>query len=333
MIPAEAAQRFRADLEQLTGGTPLKVGVAVSGGPDSLALLLLAAAAYPGQVEVATVDHRLRRESRDEAGLVASACRSLGIPHTILTLDWPDPPGGNIQARAREGRYHVLSNWALDRRIPFLATGHHLDDQAETILLRIARGSGVSGLAGTRPKKLLAFRPRLDQNVADDMVHVVRPLLGWSRDELASLLAGTDLKPIDDPSNSDERFDRTRVRALLARNSDLSPRRLAETASHLAEAEEALKWAALQLAGERLEYRQDGSVTLLVTDLPRELQRRLLLNGFSYFAASDPPAGPKLSRLLDDLRAGRGGTLAGVRVHPGEKWHLQWAPPRRGAPR
>jgi tRNA(Ile)-lysidine synthase len=291
-------------------------------------LLLLAAAAYPGQVEAATVDHCLRAESKREAGLVASACHSLGVPHTILPLEWPDPPGSNIQARAREGRYHVLGSWALDRRIPFLATGHHLDDQAETVLMRLARGSGVSGLAGTRPIKLLSFRAD-----ADEAVYLIRPLLCWSRDELGQLVARTHLSPTQDPSNSDERFDRTRVRALLAANPDLSPRRLAETASHLAEAEEALEWTASGLAGERLDYRQDGSVVLSVADLPRELQRRLLLDGFSYFAPCDPPAGPKLSRLLDALRGGRGGTLAGVRVRAGEQWHLQWAPPRRDAPR
>jgi len=122
----------------------------VSGGPDSLALLLLAAAARPGLVEAATVDHALRPESRVEAEAVAAVCERLGVPHSILTAEWKEKPETAIQDRARKVRYSLLSQWAIDQKLPALVTGHHLDDQAETLLMRLLRGAGVKGLAGMR---------------------------------------------------------------------------------------------------------------------------------------------------------------------------------------
>src|SRR5690348_6767586 len=121
---AERVDRFAADLEPLVPAeAPL--GIAVSGGPDSLALLLLAAAARPGRIEVATVDHGLRAESRDEAEMVGEVCGNLGVPHAILTVQWAERPSANIQARAREARYHLLDDWALRRELPSIATAHH----------------------------------------------------------------------------------------------------------------------------------------------------------------------------------------------------------------
>lgn len=316
--------RFKVDLQKLTGGRPEALGVAVSGGPDSLALLLLAAAAYPGRVHAATVDHGLREESAEEAAQVARICERLDVPHATLKLEWPDPPGGNIQARARDARYHELAGWGLDRSIPFIATGHHVNDQAETVLMRLARGSGVSGLAGARRTKILSLDTKSGASV-----HLIRPLLDWRREELAQVVADAEVAAIDDPSNADDRYDRTRIRALLAGNSWLESERLADSAGHLADAEEAIAWAVAQLTPKRLFLHEDGSVTLDPTDLPRELQRRLLLDAFTYFTGCNDPSGPKLARLLDELRAGRAGTLAEVKVTPGPKWHLDWAPPRR----
>ena len=320
-------ERFRADLERLTEGLPERLGVAVSGGPDSLALLILAAAAYPGVVEAATVDHGLRPESAAEAAFVDQVCQTIGVPHATLRMEWPDPVGTNIQARARGARYSLLTGWALDRGIGFVATAHHLNDQAETVLMRLGRGAGVSGLAGTRACKPLGLN-------ADSEVHVVRPLLGWLRAELASIVSDSGIEPVQDPSNDDERFDRTRVRQLLSREAWPTPERLAASAANLADAEEALQWATSYLLGERSTHREDGSIALDARDLPRELQRRMLQETLPHFIGCDPVPGPKLARWLDGLRAGKGGTLADIRAKVVKgHWHLDWAPPRRDTSR
>lgn len=326
MPPPSAAlvARFKADLQGLTGGEPEALGVAVSGGPDSLALLLLSAAAYPGKVHAATVDHGLRPESASEAGFVAQLCGDLGVQHTILRLEWPEPRGANIQARSREARYGKLGGWALDRNIPYVATAHHVNDQAETVLMRLARGSGISGLAGTRRRRFLAAN-----TVSGAEVHLVRPLLGWRRDELRGIVDAAGLIAVEDPSNADERYDRVRMRAFLAHQDWLDSKSLADSAHHLAEAEEALDWLTRQLAGDRMTWRDDGRVSIDAHGLPREVQRRLLLIGLSHFTSSNDLPGPKLARLLDQLRAGRAGTLAGVAGKPGAIWLLDWAPPRK----
>lgn len=316
-LTPEAAQttRFAADLDALAApGT--RIGVAVSGGPDSLALLLLAAAARPGLVEAATVDHALRPESHAEAEMVASVCARAGVPHAILTLDWPKPPDRNLQARAREGRYRLLGEWALQRRLPAIATAHHLDDQAETLLMRLARGAGVGGLGATRASRPLVKGVRL-----------VRPLLGWRKAELAGLVASAGLEPIDDPSNRDPRHDRVRMREWLRRADWADPERIAASATWLSEADEALEWALAPLVDTRIS-REGATLVVDPSGVPRELQRRLLLVGFAELGAQGP-RGPELTRALDKLRKGGTTTLGGLRLEGGATWRLRQAPPRR----
>src|SRR5574338_162982 len=120
--------RFRTDLDALSAPGE-RIGIAVSGGPDSLALLLLAAATRRGDVEAATVDHALRPESRVEAEFVSGICTELGVHHAILAVDWPEPPATAIQEQAREHRYRLLSGWLSERGLAALATAHHADDQ------------------------------------------------------------------------------------------------------------------------------------------------------------------------------------------------------------
>lgn len=307
--------RFAADLDALVS-PDTKLGVAVSGGPDSLALLLLAAAARPGQVEAATVDHGLRPESRGEAELVASLCHEIGVPHSILSLEWTTAPNRNLQARAREGRYRLLGDWAAGRGLPAVATAHHLDDQAETLLMRLARGAGIGGLGATR-----ASRPLVDG------VELVRPLLGWRKSELAALVVGAGVTAVDDPSNRDPRHDRVRMREWLKRADWADPERLAASAAWLNEADEALDWALAPLAATRVSRAESG-LTVDPTDLPRELQRRLLLHAFAELGAPRP-RGPELARALDKLRQGGATTLSGLKLDGGAKWRLRQAPARR----
>ncbi len=316
----QLVERFRADLEALTGhGGAEPLGVAVSGGPDSLALLLLAAAAFPGRVEAATVDHRLRPEGAAEAAFVAEICGQLEVRHATLALSWPQPPSGNVQALAREARYVELGAWAAARAIRWVATGHHLDDQAETLLLRLARGSGLSGLSGIRQIGLFGREGHA--------VWAVRPLLGWRKFELIEVVARAGLDAVEDPSNRDPRFDRTRARELLASTPWLAPERLAAAAANLADSEAALSWAANALLRERIGGEPPG-FTLDAAGLPDELQRRLVRDVMRMLTGADP-AGPKLTRLLSALQAGGTATLAGIKCRGGDIWRFEPAPPRR----
>lgn len=289
--------------------------MAVSGGPDSLALLLLAAAARPNAVQAVTVDHRLRSGSDREAELVATVCTTLGVPHTILPIDWTARPTSNLQALARERRYALLGRWARDAGIAAIATAHHADDQAETLLMRLARGSGVAGLCGIRPTRSL-----------DPEVDLIRPLLGWRRSDLHAIVSDAGLTAVDDPSNRSHRFDRTAARDLLGSAEWLQADRVAAAASHCRDAETALAWAAAQEWKMRVE--RDGDAVLLRVDgLPRELKRRLLLMAVAEFRDAEP-AGPDLMSAFDRLEAGGVTTLAGLKLQGGPKWRLSPAPLR-----
>lgn len=181
--------------------------LAVSGGPDSTALMLLAqrwqAECRPStQLHVATVDHGLRAESRSEAGAVAALAAQLGLPHSVLDLAAPLPVT-RLQEAARHARYEALTAHAHAIGATALATAHTLDDQAETVLFRLLRGSGVSGLAG-----IPALRPL-------GGLTLLRPLLGWPKAELVALCRAAGIAFAEDPSNVNTRFARVRLRALL----------------------------------------------------------------------------------------------------------------------
>src|SRR4051812_14140111 len=146
---AALVERFTRDLAAL-GAVEGPLTVAVSGGPDSLALLLLTAAG-PMPVLAATVDHRLRAENAGEAAFVADTCRDLGVAHEILPVT-VERDGDGLQAAARHARYAALAGWMDRHGATVLLTAHHADDQAETLLMRLQRGSGVRGLAGIRAR-------------------------------------------------------------------------------------------------------------------------------------------------------------------------------------
>lgn len=198
--------------------------MAVSGGPDSLALLLLASAALPGRVEAATVDHGLRQESADEALAVGAICHRLGVAHQTLTVRVAP---GNLQAAARSARYSVLADWLEERGLEGLATAHHAEDQAETILMRLNRGSGVAGLGGIRAIT----------NVPGAHNRLVRPLLGWRKAELVQIVSAAGLEPSLDPSNENIAFDRVQVRRTLRDADWLDPVAFARSAQLAAEAD------------------------------------------------------------------------------------------------
>jgi tRNA(Ile)-lysidine synthase len=320
MVPEPAlVDRFRADLDALLP-PDARLGIAVSGGPDSMALLLLAAAARSGQIEAATVDHGLREESRAEAEMVAGICEQLAVPHAILTARWETKPATAIQERARSERYRLLGFWAEERGLDALATAHHADDQAETLLMRLNRGSGVRGLAGIRRKSV----------AAGTQVRLVRPLLGWRRGELDQICADAGLVPASDPSNEDERFERIRFRRGLGAAEWLDPSAIARSAANLADAELALDWAM------RAEWRQSvrekgGGLSYRPNGAPREILRRIAGRAVRRLATEGGAdlRGSELDRLIATLDEGGTATLRGVLCRGGEEWRFTAAPERR----
>ncbi len=182
-----------------------RIGVAVSGGGDSIALLLLLAALSADSnitVEAITVDHGLREDSRAEAEFVAHTCSRWDLPHEILTLSGLEGPG-NLPARARDARYDAISGWANRNSIQTVLLGHTVNDLAETVLMRLARGSGVEGLSG------------MASGMIWNGVHFKRPLLRTRRDALRDWLRERDLAWVDDPTNDDLSYDRVKAREAL----------------------------------------------------------------------------------------------------------------------
>lgn len=312
--PHPLIARFAGDLARVWPEGE-RLGLAVSGGPDSLALLLLADAVMPGRVEVATVDHRLRPESASEAAMVAELCSGHGIPHEILPVKVPQ---GNLQDAARMARYRALGEWATRRGLPAVATAHHADDQAETLIMRLNRASGVAGLAGVRARGA----------IPGTHIALLRPLLGWRRSELAELVSAAGLDPADDPSNADLRFDRVKVRRALKDCDWLDVPALAMSASHLAEAEGVMLWATQREWDEHVRVTEDAIHYRPFA--PRAIRLRII--GRAIAMLGGRPRGGDIAKLLNRLRIGRDGTLAGVvaRSQPGGEWLFRREPPRRG---
>jgi tRNA(Ile)-lysidine synthase len=174
-------------------GLVAPVVVACSGGADSLALLILATEAGLGPVAV-HVDHGLRPESAGEADVVRDSAHVLGVDVRCVRVDVSD--GGNLEARAREARYAALEATRAELGATAVLVAHTADDQAETVLLNLLRGSGASGLAGMPVRR----------------GHVVRPLLGVRRADVHRVVAARGLVPVTDPSNQDRAHRRNWVR-------------------------------------------------------------------------------------------------------------------------
>jgi tRNA(Ile)-lysidine synthase len=317
-VTPEEAARFRAACTQLwpAGDVPgTKLGLAVSGGPDSLALLLLASAARPGAIEAASVDHGLRTESAGEAAMVADVCERLDVPHRTLAVT---VAAGNVQDQARQARYTAFGEWARERGIHALATAHHADDQAETLLMRLNRSSGVAGLAGIRA---IGHWPQTG-------LMLLRPLLAWRKGELAAIVSRAGLAAAQDPSNQDPRFDRARIRSALAAADWLDPAALARAAGHLADAEEALSWAALREWDENVVETGEG-YRWLPAALPRAIRVRIVEMAVGTLGGEDVRGGAA-ARLADELSAGGKATLGGtvIEVKKGV-WTFRPEPPRR----
>lgn len=303
-----------AALARLSGCAPAETGrwgVAVSGGPDSMALLDIMRDVAPGRVEAATVDHGLRAEAADEAALVARWCEEQGVSFALLRPTTPII--GSVQAEARRVRYALLDAWMDARGLDWLLTAHHADDQLETVLMRLNRGSGVSGLAGVR-----ARRGRL-----------LRPLLGVRKADLAAYVETRGIPHVADPSNGDARFDRARLRGALAQADWLYPLAAVRSAAALADAEAALDWTAERLWIERV-TQDEAAFTLDTIDVPHEYLRRLLTQMMRLAAPDAPePRGEQVEKAIVQLYRGRKLSIGACVVTGGPRWTVSREPPRR----
>lgn len=286
----------------------MRLGVAVSGGSDSLGLLCLLhdwERAGGPVLQAVTVDHGLRRDAAAEAEQVSLICQGLGIPHD--TLHWR-PAGeecrGNLHDRARRARYALMADWAQGCSITDVAVGHTRDDQAETFLMRLARGSGLDGLAAMRRT----------WSAGDVTFH--RPMLDLARVALQETLHMRGMDWVDDPGNSDPVYLRARARAALTHLAPLGlePATLALVAQNLGHARDALAQiahaAALDLV--RVEAGDFVLDQAGFAALPEEVARRLLQAALRWIAGpGHGPRGPALASFMDAVRAGRAMTLQG----------------------
>ncbi len=276
------------------GSRPARLGVAVSGGSDSLGLLHLLCDWGRASLSVATVDHGLRPEAGREAAAVAGICAGLGLAHA--TLRWTGWDGaGNLQDQARRARYRLLADWAAAEGIGDVTLGHTLDDQAETFLLGLSRGAGLDGLTGMRPVFVRAG------------VRFHRPLLGVRRQALRDNLAARGVRWVEDPSNEDARFDRVRARRALAALAPLGidAKGLGRTIANLRSTRASI---AAYLAGwARRHVAQDRGDLLLEGDayhaLPEDFARRLLNAALRWISGADYP--PRADAVMQVILRGQ----------------------------
>lgn len=296
-------ERLRSHYDRLN---PDRIGVAVSGGSDSLALLHVAHSWGVAGIDAVTVDHGLRPEAAEEAAYVASICAGLGVPHT--SLRWESWDGkGNLQDQARQNRYSLIAAWAREKRLPTVALGHTMDDQAETFVMRLAREAGVEGLSAMR----LAFErggARFD-----------RPFLSCRRQDLRAYLDGLGVRWIEDPSNEDESFDRVKARRALAALEPLGigAEELFRVSQNLRDASDGLGHAAMDFSRARVKS-AGGDLIFDRTALrrqPSEIVRRLLGHALMFVSSAEyPPRRDPMVGVLAQVHGGGDTTLHGCRI-------------------
>ncbi len=293
---------------------PVHIGVAVSGGSDSMAMLHLMTRAAPHAgwtVHAVTVDHRLRPEAADEAAFVGRVCAELGVSHDILIWEH-GPVAGNLQDQARRARYALIADWARARGIGHVCVGHTADDQAETFLMGLARQAGLDGLSGMRP------------DWSEGGIKWARPFLFHTRADLRAFLRRNGKAWVEDPSNADDRYQRVKARKVLEALKPLgiTVDKLAGVAHNLASVQVVVE-GAVKEAAHAVATETAGVITFKRQDfrlLPLETQRRLLVGAFKWVSgAVYGPRADALFRVLQAIRVRRDATLSGCRIRVSEK--------------
>ena len=288
---------------------PEDLGIAVSGGSDSMALMyVLHEWSRDGgpRLHAVTVDHGLRPESADEARKVAEHAQALGIPHACLK--WQDWDGhGNLPDQARRARYNLMAQWAEAQGICTVALGHTADDQAETFLMRLAREAGVDGLSAMSTTR------------RHGRINFCRPALRTTREELRDVLRAKKVEWIEDPSNSDTAYERVRARNVLAAIAPLgiTANSISAVAHHMSEVRTTLYWYVFLAAREMVSF-QAGDILIARKEfrtLQNEVKRRLLQSVLGWIANAEyGPRGRAIDLLMESIRGGTGMTLQGCRV-------------------
>jgi len=305
------------------------IAVAVSGGGDSVALMLLLRA-YAKSNKLAppivlTVDHGLRKNAANDARQVAAWAKAAGLEAHVLKWAGAKSASG-VEAAARDARYRLMGDWLVKKKITTLHVGHTQDDQAETFLLRLARGSGLDGLA--------AMSATAPWPVAGYDLTVSRPLLNIARDELRAHLTALDQPWLEDPMNDDSAFDRVKIRKAREALADagLTAARIAAAAGHLGRARAALD-VMTEAVLERAARRTQSGVALdpaALAAAPREIGLRAL--AALLMAVSGQPYRPRfesLERLFDRLAEGTlgaGATLHGCHIGPAPRRERAYRP-------
>ncbi|MGI9367665.1 MAG: tRNA lysidine(34) synthetase TilS [Ruegeria sp.] len=335
------ADKLRLEIRALLPQpNPRRLGVAVSGGGDSVALLyLLSGIAQEEGFEVvsATVDHGLRPEAASEAEFVAATAKGLGISHDILK--WQGWDGaGNLQDQARQARYRLLTDWAKTHDIDAIALGHTADDQAETVLMRLSRASGVTGLSAMPATRV------------ENGIQLLRPMLGITRARLREFLNSQGAEWIEDLSNQDTRFDRIKVRDAMKTLEPLgiTAESLSRVAGNLTQAREALEVYTQESA--RKIVALDAADALIDPELfgvlPDEIARRLVVGIVGWISGTGyPPRQSAVDQVTLAIRDGKSAAISGcllfrhngkarfcrelnavqgVVSRPGELWDRRW---------
>ncbi|MTI09616.1 tRNA lysidine(34) synthetase TilS [Curvivirga aplysinae] len=289
-----------------------EIAVACSGGSDSMALChLLYNWCVNNEINLTAliVDHGLRAESAKEAQIVQSRLQNLGVKAITLTHH-NSKFRSNIQSQARELRYSLMLNWCIEHNVDHLCLGHHKDDQAETFLLRLARGSGPSGLSAMK---------KVERRKG---VTLFRPLLSHSKEELVEYLQNEKLDWVEDPSNQLEKFDRVKFRKLspLLSDAGLTADRLTKTATVMADAQDAIDWAMKQALNDHLKIYDVGCYKIEKTCL-KALPRTIALRALSLMISSAggqvyPPELSMLEQVYSNLfKTDYGATCFGAQLH------------------
>lgn len=305
----EVHSRFLKALAADPKSSEGQIGLSVSGGGDSIALLHLAARTVSANnLRVITVDHGLRSEAADEIAFVAKQASKLGLEHEVVKWDWNQQ--GNLQAAARDGRRIAIHTWALTHNIRTVWLGHTEDDQVETVLMRLARGSGIDGLTAMYPAS------------HRDGLRLFRPLLGCSREGLRAWLKDQEITWCDDPSNDDPRFDRVRARQMFTQleGLGLTRKRLLQTVDHMQAAHLTLQKAAQGFAREYV--RQDAGDLIFAADAldleKADAPRRVMAAGFGWVGnRTYRPRFEQLLGVVEESRRGQTMTLGGCMLTPG----------------
>ena len=275
------------------------IGIGVSGGGDSMALLLLSAEwAHNNNrsLKVVTIDHGLRPGSPSECTYVKNISDKLAIEHT--TLKWLEKPSGNLQNSARGARHKLFSDWTKIKKVSVVLLGHTLDDNAETIISRLIRGSGIDGLTG------------ISKNKTINSLTLFRPLITITREDLRRYLQEKEISWIDEPSNYDERFDRVKIRNLLPQLSGvgLTANKLVALSGHMERAKEALNYEVFSFAKQNVQQTIWGDLEINLDAFiktSKEYQFRLLAVALRWISGKFyRPRFNSLERLLALLTTG-----------------------------